>query len=53
VYDFDGVTENDFIGKVETTLGAVMGATHQTLLLDITDDNSKKSGKIIIRADKV
>ncbi len=30
-----------------------MGATHQTLIVDLTDDNGKKTGKIVIRADKL
>lgn len=53
VYDSDGVTESDFIGKVSTSLGQVMGITHQTLILDLKDHYGKNTGKIIIRADKV
>lgn len=30
-----------------------MGATHQTLILDLQDDYGKKMGKVIIRADKI
>jgi hypothetical protein len=30
-----------------------MGATHQTLILDLADHHGKKSGKVVIRADKV
>ena len=47
------MTSADFLGKAETTLGNVMGATHQTLILDLADDNGKKTGKVVIRADKV
>jgi hypothetical protein len=53
VYDSDGENSSDFIGRVNTSLGNVMGAPHQTLILDLQDENNKKSGKIIIRADKV
>lgn len=53
MYDSDSATSADFIGKVETTLGNIMGATHQTLILDLADDNGKKTGKVVIRADKV
>jgi hypothetical protein len=30
-----------------------MGTTHQTLILDLEDDHGKKTGKIVVRADKV
>lgn len=30
-----------------------MGATHQTLIVDLADDHGKKTGKVVIRADKV
>jgi len=30
-----------------------MGTTHQTLILDLEDDHGKKTGKIVIRADKL
>ncbi len=30
-----------------------MGATHQTLILDLEDNNGKKTGKVVIRADKI
>jgi hypothetical protein len=30
-----------------------MGSTNQTLILDLADDNGKKSGKVVIRADKL
>lgn len=53
VYDYDDTTQSDFIGKAETSLGNVMGATHQTLILDLEDNYGKKMGKIVIRADKI
>lgn len=30
-----------------------MGATHQTLILDLEDNYGKKMGKIVLRADKI
>lgn len=30
-----------------------MGATHQTLILDLEDNHGKKTGKVVIRADKI
>lgn len=30
-----------------------MGATHQTLILDLEDNYGKKMGKVVIRADKI
>lgn len=34
-------------------MAAIAGAKDQVLLIDIKEDNGKKGGKIIIRADQV
>lgn len=35
VYDEDSSTNVEFIGKAESTLGKIMGAPNQTLILDL------------------
>ena len=39
---------DDFIGSVETTVGALMGAKSQTSILDLAFQ-SKSRGKVIVR----
>lgn len=46
-------TSFDFIGEVETSIGALVGAKNQTLVLDLKDHLGKKGGKLILRCDKV
>ena len=41
VFDEDGQKNSDFIGKAETTLGSIMGAHQQTLILNLTDNHGK------------
>lgn len=53
VYDEDTLTSADFIGKVETSMGQIMGSHLQTLILDISDHHGKACGKVIVRAEKV
>ena len=44
----------DYIGKVQTTLGALFGAQRQTYTADLTNKYKKHSqGKIVIRIDSV
>ena len=50
VYDEDSSKNADFIGKVETSMGNIMGSYQQTVILELTDHHGKKTGKIIIRA---
>jgi hypothetical protein len=35
VYDYDDGTNDDFIGSVRTTIGALAGAKNQTTILDL------------------
>ena len=55
VFDDDGNgEEDDFIGYVETTVGALMGARSQTSILELKNDKNKgANGKLIIRCEKV
>jgi len=52
VYDFECCLEKNLIGKVDITLGAVVGAPEQTVTLDLKNDEGRDSGQITIRADK-
>jgi len=52
VIDIDGPNDYDEIGIVDTTLGHIMGAKNQTVILDIRGKDGKSSGKLIIRAEK-
>jgi hypothetical protein len=52
VYDEDDGKNDDFIGMVKTTIGAVSGSKNQTLLLNLENPKSKKKpGKLIIRLE--
>ena len=53
VIDIDGPNEFDFIGDCYTTVGKIMGSKNQMTVLDLHDKAQKKTGKIIIRAEKV
>lgn len=53
VYDDDG-SDMEFIGRVFTTLGALVGARNQTSVLTLKDMQDKKeTGKVIVRVEKV
>lgn len=43
---------DDFIGTVETTIGALMGAKNMTSVLDIKKEG-KNMGKLIVRCEKL
>lgn len=53
VVDIDGPGKFDYIGHVETTIGAIVGARNQTVILDLHDKKNKVSGKIILRSETV
>ena len=53
VYDEDSSKNTDFIGKVETSMGNIMGSYQQTVILEIKDHQGKATGKVIVRAEKV
>jgi len=53
VWDYDSPTSSDFIGAVETTVGAIVGAKNQTVILDLKDKYNKDAGKAVVRAEKV
>ena len=55
VFDDDGNgDQDDFIGYVETTVGALMGARSQTSILDLKNDKSQvQNGKLVIRCEKL
>jgi len=41
------------LGVAETTIGELMGARNQVLILDLKLPGQKPKGKVIIRADKI
>ena len=51
MYDEDDGMNDDFIGQVVTTVGALAGAKNQTSILDLVNPRSKqaKLGKLIVR----
>jgi hypothetical protein len=55
VFDDDGNgDQDDFIGYVETTVGALMGARSQTSIIDLKNDKNKGAcGKLVIRCEKL
>jgi len=56
IYDDDGNGDNDdYIGVVETTVGALMGAKSQTSILDIQNPQKgdKDLGKLVVRCEKI
>ena len=53
VIDIDSSTSFDFIGECETNVGKIVGSRNQVCILDILDKSKQKSGKLIIRAEKV
>ena len=52
VYDHDGHSKDDLLGQAETAVGNIMGSRNQVCTLELTL-NGKKSGSVIIKADKV
>ena len=52
VWDFDDHTKDDVIGVAETTVGAIMGARKQTLILELHNKGKKATGTIVIRGEK-
>lgn len=56
IYDDDGNGDkDDFIGTVETTVGALMGATSMTSILNVLNPkfNKEDNGKLIVRCEKL
>lgn len=55
IYDDDGKgSQDDYIGFVETTVGALMGARSQTSILDVKNNHSDKNlGKLIVRCEQI
>ena len=50
--DKNNANNDDFIGRIETTLGACAGARDQTLILNLQNSAKKnKVGKLIIRVE--
>jgi len=52
VLDVDSETTSELIGTVETTVGEIMGAKSQTLVLDLQAEGAKSCGKIVLCAEK-
>jgi hypothetical protein len=52
VYDDDG-SDQELIGRVFTTLGALVGARNMASILTLKDLHDKETGKIIVRVEKV
>ena len=53
VIDVDSSSSFDFIGEVETNVGKIVGSRNQVCILDLQDKSRQKSGKLIVRAEKV
>ena len=52
--DKTNASNDDFIGAVETTLGACAGAREQTSILPLLNSNKNNNvGKLIIRVEPV
>lgn len=51
--DIDSRTSFDFIGSAVTTVGHIVGSKNQMAVFDLMDKGNKKTGKLIIRAEKV
>lgn len=45
-------TNSNSVGSVETTIGAIVGAKNQTLILELKDEKGEFRGKIAFRCDK-
>jgi hypothetical protein len=52
VYDYD-TGGSEFIGSVDSTIGAIVGAPNQTLVLSIKGKNGAETGKVLLRAEEV
>jgi len=52
VIDVDGPSSFEVIGVAESTLGAIMGAKKQIMILDLKTKAGKIGGKIVIRGEK-
>ncbi|XP_071497871.1 copine-8-like isoform X1 [Diadema antillarum] len=57
LYDIDSAKSqldvHDFLGKLETTLGAILGSSNNRLEKPLTDHHGKPCGTIILRAEEV
>jgi hypothetical protein len=54
VWDIDlNSHERDFIGRLETTMGKLMGSAKQTMLADLVCEAGNNRGKIVVRLDCV
>ncbi len=53
VWDHDTTDGDDLIGSVESSLGSIVGAKNQVMILDLKSKNNQPRGKLIVRADKV
>ena len=51
VFDDDGGND-DVVGSVITTVGALMGSKNQTMILDIKD-KGKSQGKLVVRCEPI
>ena len=51
--DIDSKTSFDFIGSAVTSVGTIVGSKNQMSVFDLVDKSGKKSGKLIVRAEKV
>ena len=52
VWDADNVSSDDLIGFAETTVGGIMGARKQTLVVDLHNKGKKSTGTLIVRGEK-
>lgn len=53
VIDIDSSTSFDFIGSAESNVGKIVGSRNQVCILDLLGKSKEKTGKLIVRAEKV
>ena len=53
VFDYDSPTSAEYIGGVDTQVGAIVGAKNNTLIIDLHNKSSKFAGKLIVRSEKI
>lgn len=53
VVDIDSSTSFDFIGSAETNVGKIVGSRNQVAIFDLLGKSKEKTGKLIVRAEKV
>lgn len=53
IWDQDTLTDYEFVGSVETSVGVIMGTKAQTFSGDLVGRKNKKTGTLLVRADSI